>query len=102
MKSLRPTVAFLVCILSAIVACAADPAEPPVVDPGQVGGRPSDAIVLFDGKDLSAWKGESGAAAKWKVQDGYAEVNGTGSILTKDEFGDVQLHVEWASPVEVQ
>ena len=40
--------------------------------------------------------------AKWKVGDGYAEVNGTGSIMTKEEFGDVQLHVEWATPKEVK
>lgn len=91
--------AFLLC---ATMAFAADPAEPPVVDPGLPGGRPADAIVLFDGKDLSSWKNESGGVAKWKVQDGYAEVNGTGNVLTKEEFGDVQLHVEWSSPVEVQ
>jgi len=57
---------------------------------------------LFDGKDLSKWKGESGAEAKWEVIDGVATVNGTGSIQTKQEFGDCQLHVEWASPAEVK
>jgi hypothetical protein len=75
--------------------------EPPVVDPGPVGGPPSDAVALFDGKDLSHWKGEDGGAAKWKVEGGAATVNGTGSIITKEEFGDCQLHVEWAAPAEV-
>ena len=102
MRRLLPTVCSCSLLLSATAILAADPGEPPIVDPGSPGGRPADAIVLFDGKDLSAWKNESGNAAKWKVQDGYAEVNGTGNVLTKDEFGDVQLHIEWASPVEVR
>jgi len=102
MKRLFPTICISALLLSSTVIFAGNPAEPPVVDPGPPGGRPADAIVLFDGKDLSSWKSESGGAAKWKVQDGYAEVNGTGNILTKEEFGDLQLHVEWASPVEVK
>jgi hypothetical protein len=77
-------------------------AEPPVIDPGPPGGPPSDAIVLFDGKDLSKWKNPKGEAPQWRVEDGYAEVNGTGNLFTKQEFGDVQLHVEWASPAEVK
>ena len=80
-------------------ALAADPPEPKVVDPGP---PPADALVLFDGKDLAHWKGENGSDAKWIVKDGYVEVNGTGSILTKEEFGDVQLHVEWAAPSKVE
>lgn len=77
--------------------------EPKVIDPGPVGGPGSDAIVLFDGTDLSKWKSEKGnGEAKWTVKDGVATVNGSGSILTKDEFGDCQLHVEWASPAEVK
>lgn len=69
--------------------------EPPVVTPGKTAADPpSDAIVLFDGKDLSAWdNGE-----KWKVEDGVAIV-GDGDITTKESFGDCQLHVEWSSPV---
>lgn len=102
MKCLFQNICLSSLLVSARLVFAAVPAEPPVVDPGPPGGRPADAIVLFDGKDLSSWKNESGGAAKWKVQDGYAEVNGTGNILTKDEFGDVQLHVEWACPSEVQ
>lgn len=86
-----------------IVAVAADGGkEPPVVTPGAAGGAPSDAVVLFDGKDLSQWRGEKGGEAQWKVADGCVMVNGTGSILTKEEFGDVQLHVEWAAPEKVE
>jgi hypothetical protein len=86
-----------------------DPARPrpPVVTPGtastpeQPGRAPSDAIVLFDGKDLSKWT-SGGGPAKWKVADGVAEVNGTGDIETKESFGDVQLHLEWAEPTPAQ
>jgi hypothetical protein len=80
---------------------AADSPEPKVVDPGPLGGPPSDAVVLFDGRDLSQWKAENGGPAKWVVADGCMTVNGTGSLMTKEEFGNVQLHVEWAAPAEV-
>jgi hypothetical protein len=73
--------------------------EPRVVDPGP---PPADAIILFNGRDLSAWRSEKGGGpAKWEIKDGVATVNGTGNIATKQEFGDCQLHVEWASPAEV-
>jgi hypothetical protein len=79
-----------------------DRPRPPVVDPGPEQPPlppPSDATVLFDGKDLSQWQTENGAAAKWIVRDGYMEVAaGTGAIVTKRAFGDVQLHLEWATP----
>lgn len=77
-------------------------AEPPIIDPDAQGGAPSDAVVLFDGKNLDHWRSESGGPARWKVQDGFMEVNGTGHILTREEFGDVQVHVEWATPAVVQ
>lgn len=70
--------------------------EPAVVDAGPVGGPPSDAVVLFDGKDLSKWRG----GEKWEIKDGYAIVKG-GDILTNDSFGDCQLHVEFATPEKV-
>ena len=74
--------------------------EPRVIDPGP---PPSDAVILFDGKDLSHWTSEKGGGpARWEVKDGIATVNGTGSIATRQGFGDCQLHVEWASPSEVQ
>ena len=74
--------------------------HPPVVTPAaQAGGAPSDAIVLFDGKDLSQWQSGKG---NWKVTDGYFQVvPGAGDLATKQKFGDVQLHVEWAAPVEI-
>lgn len=85
--------------------------HPPVVAPSAVpGGAPSDAIVLFDGKDLSRWtshrswitRAGSGGAPEWKVQDGYLEVvPKTGDLATVEKFGDVQLHIEWASPAEI-
>jgi hypothetical protein len=78
---------------------------PPVVTPGATfsdgAPAPSDAIVLFDGHDLSHWKAEKGEI-KWKVQDGYMEVvPKTGGIETTNLFGDFQLHVEWAEPEEI-
>jgi hypothetical protein len=67
-----------------------------------VRGVPSDAIVLFDGKDLSGWRSVRGGAAPWQVRDGFVEVvPGSGDIETARGFGDVQLHVEWATPAEV-
>jgi len=79
---------------------------PPVIDPGTAstqdasGRAPSDAVVLFDGKDLSKWAHKDGSAAKWKVANGYAEVvPKTGYIYTRQVFGDCQLHVEFAEPL---
>jgi hypothetical protein len=75
---------------------------PPVVNPGPAGPSapvPSDAIVLFGGKDLSGWTHAKGEPARWQVRDGYMEVvKGAGAIQTKAGFGDCQLHVEWAAP----
>ncbi len=68
--------------------------RPKVVDPGPPGGPPSDAIVLFDGKDLAKWDG----AQKWKIKDGYAICGG--ELYTKQAFGDCQLHVEWCVPAD--
>jgi hypothetical protein len=76
--------------------------KPPVVLPAAPTPptpAPRDAIVLFDGTNLDQWEGSEGGAAGWKVADGVMEVApGTGAIQTKAKFGDVQLHVEWASP----
>jgi len=76
---------------------------PPVVQPGSgAGAPPSDAIVLFDGQGLDAWEAVSGGAAGWQVQDGMLVVKpGAGDIRTKAEFSNVQLHIEWAAPVQV-
>lgn len=69
---------------------------PKVIDPGPVGSPPSDAIVLFDGKDLSAFNG----GEKWIIADGVATAAG-GGLSSKQSFGDCQIHVEWATPSEV-
>src|ERR1700676_4362621 len=78
---------------------------PAAVDPGAPGtetsaGRaPSDAIVLFAGKDLSKWPHKGGSPAKWKVADGYLEVAPkTKDIITKQPFGNMQLHLEFREP----
>jgi hypothetical protein len=79
--------------------------QPKVITPGEFstkdkpGTPPSDAVVLFDGKDLSKWKHGDGEA-KWKVENGYFEVvKDTGYMLTKENFGpDMQLHIEFATP----
>ena len=72
-----------------------------IVDPGVHERAPSDAVVLFDGSDLSAWQGRAGDAP-WTVEDGVMTVaGGTGDITTRQAFGDVQLHVEWRAPSEV-
>lgn len=76
--------------------------QPKVVTPGVANAQPpSDAVVLFDGKDLSGWVGRDGEA-KWKVEGGYVEVARTGNIQTKEHFRDCQLHLEWAAPAEVK
>ena len=79
---------------------------PPVIEPASpstqdaAGHAPSDAVVLFDGKDLSQWVSEDGQPAKWKVADGYFEVvPKSGLIHTRQAFGDCQLHVEFSEPV---
>ena len=85
---------------AAAAGFAAPEGEPRVVDPDPL---PSDAIVLFDGEDLSQWKSDKdGGPAKWEVKDGAARVNGTGYISTKQSFGDCQLHIEWATPAVVK
>jgi hypothetical protein len=75
--------------------------EPLVVKPGKAPGQPpSDAIILFNGKDLSQWVAlEEEGEAGWKVSNGeMAVVPGTGMIRTKEYFGDCQLHIEFKSP----
>ena len=76
--------------------------EPKVVTPGKPASDeptppPSDAIVLFDGKDLSKWNN----GEKWVIEDGYAIAKG-GGIRTKEKYGSCQFHVEFATPAEVK
>ena len=85
--------------------------QPKLVTPGtfssqeQPGKPPSDAIVLFDGTDLSKWEADEGEGVptKWIVKDGAMEcVPKSGYIRTKDKLGDIQLHVEWAAPTKAE
>jgi Domain of Unknown Function (DUF1080) len=81
-----------------------DPArpQPPVVTPGafsQMAPPPGDAVVLFDGKNLSQWRAsKTGGPAPWPVADGVA-VSARDSIVTTNKFGDIQLHLEFREPV---
>lgn len=135
MSYILKSIAFIACVVlytSPLRAQDMKPEEtevwepvPEIVTPGQTAhAPPSDAIILFDGKDLSAWqsprfKGEPASMngvkeaggqrdadfeheeAKWKVADGYFVVEpGTGAIETKEKFGSSQLHVEWMAPVD--
>jgi hypothetical protein len=85
--------------------------RPRHVMPGaRPGDPPADAIVLFNGKDLSQWQnrrkardGGGFSEARWKLGDGFFEVvGGTGDLVTKEKFGDIQLHLEWAAPADVR
>lgn len=83
--------------------------QPRVIDPGtastqeQPGRAPSDAVVLFDGTDLSHWVSMDGGPTRWVMRPGYMEcVRGSGYIRTLQNFGDCQLHVEWATPVPAE
>jgi hypothetical protein len=72
---------------------------PPVVST-TTGGAPSDAVILFNGGDLSAWQSaKTGQPAPWAVEDGaMVVVPGTGDICTRVAFGDIQLHIEFREP----
>lgn len=80
--------------------------EPPVVTPGAYAPAPppSDALILFDGRDLSQWASvKDGGAARWTVAEGVLTVaKGAGNIQTRERFGSYQLHVEWRIPVGIK
>jgi hypothetical protein len=121
-KSILPRIALNFALLAALALADATPCfsqpdpnwldhdrnrpQPPVVAPAtpstqeRAGKAPSDATVLFDGKDLSQWVSMDGSPTKWIARDGYMEcVKGSGYVRTRQSFGDCQLHVEWATPV---
>ena len=86
---------------------------PVVVTPGTFstqetpGQPPSDAVVLFNGKDLTGWQSQGAggtlSSPKWKVENGYMEVvPKTGGLVSKEKFGDCQIHIEWASPTKIE
>ncbi|HEY3739961.1 MAG TPA: DUF1080 domain-containing protein [Bryobacteraceae bacterium] len=80
--------------------------HPKKVTPGTNGSAPSDALVLFDGTNLDHWTGLRGdkvSPPSWKLENGYIEVvPGTTDLSTKEKFGDMQLHIEWASPEKIE
>ena len=83
--------------------------QPRQIDPGTISPRsksgtpPSDAIILFDGSNLDAWENNKGGDPKWVLGDGYFECRKkSGTIRSKQKFGSVQLHIEWAAPSEVK
>ncbi len=104
---------FLLLITGTITAQTPDNRDPTVtevwtpkpkkVTPGPAYGEPpSDAIVLFDGKDLSKWSSAKEGEAKWEVKDGALTiVKGAGDIKSKQTFGDIQLHIEWREPTNL-
>ena len=108
MKKLLVTPAFILLAFSLSAQMVPQETEwysptPPKVIPAKMpGAAPSDAIVLFDGKDLTLWKGEKGDA-QWEIRNGELTVKpGTGGIMTRRHFGDVQLHIEFKSPAPEQ
>jgi hypothetical protein len=77
-----------------------DRPAPKRVDPGKTAPPapvPSDAIVLFDGKDASKW----GPLGDWRVEDGCL-ISGNGGLASKESFGDLQLHVEYMGPTDFE
>jgi hypothetical protein len=98
---------FSLVLLAVFIFAKQDPRQtewykpnPAKVTPGKtIGQAPSDAIILFDGKDVSQWVTGTGEEIKWKVKDGTLVVTPkTGDIFTKDFYGDCQLHIEFKSP----
>jgi hypothetical protein len=77
--------------------------QPRIITPGaKPGDAPSDATILFDGKNFDNWVSIDGGAPKWTISDGaMTVVGGSKDIKTKKEFGDLQLHIEWRSPAQV-
>jgi Domain of Unknown Function (DUF1080) len=77
---------------------------PPLVTPGRsAADAPSDAIVLFNGKDLSEWTGVRKPDVAWTIEDGAMVVKpGSGNIRTKKGFGDCQIHIEFRTPAKVE
>jgi len=112
---MRNSILFIALVLIAIPLWAQQPPKdarttelwspkPVKITPGTTFGEaPSDAVILFDGKDLSKWSSADGADAKWTVKDGaFTVLVGSGEIKTKQTFGDIQLHLEWREPADVK
>lgn len=87
-------------ILSTVACGFAQETSPKVVSASE-DGVPSDAVVLFGGKDLSEWTHADGKPAGWTIEDGAMIVT-SGDIVTKKEFGSMQLHVEFQTPTPTE
>src|SRR5436305_5982491 len=94
-------------VTGALLLCAAisaqrvdDGPQPVAVVAGALPGQPpSDAIVLFDGKDVGQWEYKDGRPAAWPIVDGVLTCkSGTGNLYSKRKFGSAQIHVEFAVP----
>jgi alpha-3'-ketoglucosidase len=110
MRGLTLAIGCLVCAAVAAQTPQGDPKAteiwepvPPVVSPGVPGAAPSDAIILFDGRNLDAWvETEDHAPARWKVGNGVLTVDKkAGNIETKQQFRNYQLHLEWRIPKDI-
>jgi Domain of Unknown Function (DUF1080) len=97
------------CVAAALIAAVTPPRIPWATGdrgrplPPQItanpGAPPSDAVVLFGGQSMAAWRQGNGKPQAWKVRDGYFEIApGSGDLVTTQAFGDCQLHLEWATP----
>lgn len=78
--------------------------RPRIVTPGTGTGAPSDAIILFDGKDMNKWMMvKDSSSAKWKLENGIMTIDpAAGDIQTKQKFGDCQLHIEFRLPADAK
>ena len=77
--------------------------QPPTVTPGEGSAPPSDAKILFNGTSLDGWEHMDGRDCEWTLGEGYMEVvPKTGDVRTKEALGDMQLHLEFACPAEVE
>ncbi len=102
---------FTACVFANSIVAQKDPLttevwkpEPKIITPGNsTTEAPSDAIILFNGKDGDKWQHKNASATKWTVSDNSLTVkSGSGNIETKQKFGDCQLHIEWRTPAEVK
>jgi hypothetical protein len=89
--------------LLTVFACEAqhdDGPQPTVVTAGKLPGQPpSDALILFDGKDIAQWVYKDGRPASWPIVNGILTCkSGTGNIYTRQKFGSAQIHVEFSTP----
>jgi hypothetical protein len=100
MKSLEKLAGALLLGATLSAQAAGDGPQPAPVVPATLAGQPpSDAIVLFDGKDISQWQNKDGRPGAWPIVDGILTCkSGTGNLYTKRRFGSAQIHLEFAVP----